>query len=79
MLQINCPHCGKRPESEFQNRGEVQHRPADPTSLDDAVWADFLYARANPRGVVQEHWWHVHGCRRFIAVMRDTASNRIVG
>ncbi len=79
MLLIPCPHCGNRPESEFHYGGEAHiARPHDPAALDDAAWAEFLYARSNPRGVHAERWRHLHGCGRFFNLRRDTRSDRFV-
>ena len=51
MLQIDCPWCGPRDESEFAYGGEAHiKRPANPDALSDAEWADYLFMRANPRG-----------------------------
>ena len=75
MLLIPCPHCGNRAEIEFQNGGEVIQRPADPSSLSDEQWADYLFNRDNGKGVVCEHWWHLHGCQRWFVLERDTRSN----
>ncbi len=48
MLLIDCPYCGKRPESEFRYGGEAHiARPGDPAALDDAAWGEFLYQRSN--------------------------------
>ena len=78
MLLIFCPWCGLRPENEFSNAG-VAHiaRPPDPSAVDDAGWAGFLYARSNPKGTHAERWRHVHGCGRFFNCVRDTVSDRI--
>ena len=75
MLLIPCPHCGNRAEIEFQNGGEVIQRPADPSSLSDEQWADYLFDRDNGKGVVREHWWHLYGCQRWFVLERDTRSN----
>ncbi len=78
MLLIDCPWCGKRPENEFRYGGEAHiARPRDPALLDDAAWADFLYARRNPKGKHAERWCHIHGCGRFFNCLRDTVSDRI--
>ena len=51
MLLIRCPHCGPRPEIEFRCGGEAHiARPAEPSKLDDAQWAEFLFFRTNPKG-----------------------------
>ena len=79
MLLIKCPHCGERPEIEFRYAGEAHvARPADPSTLDDAAWAEFLYMRANPKGWHAERWRHEHGCGRFFNAIRHTVSDRIV-
>ncbi len=78
MLRIPCPHCGPRDETEFVYGGDATvAQPLDPQSMSDAEWTDFLYLRDNPKGPHREHWYHAHGCRRWIAIVRDTASNRI--
>ncbi len=57
MLLIPCPWCGPRDEVEFRYGGEAHiARPAVPDALDDAAWAEYLYMRANPKGVIAERW-----------------------
>lgn len=78
MLLINCPYCGDRAESEFSCGGEAGiARPADPDSLSDAEWADYLFMRKNTRGQHREIWNHAAGCRRWFEVERHTVSYRI--
>jgi sarcosine oxidase subunit delta len=81
MLLIPCPYCGmERPEVEFRNGGEAHiARPPDPSAVNEADWAAFLYIRSNPKGVMAERWRHVSGCGRFFNVLRDTVSDTIVG
>jgi sarcosine oxidase subunit delta len=79
MLLIACPWCGARPENEFHYGGEAHiARPHDPSALDDAAWADFLYMRSNPKGRHAERWRHIHGCGRFFNCVRDTVSDRML-
>jgi sarcosine oxidase, subunit delta len=80
MLLIRCPYCRMdRPELEFRYAGEAHiARPADPSAVSDAEWADFLYMRANPKGIHIERWRHIHGCGRFFNSVRDTVSDRIL-
>ncbi|GAC1334684.1 MAG: sarcosine oxidase subunit delta [Beijerinckiaceae bacterium] len=79
MLLIPCPYCGKRPEIEFSYGGEAHVvRAADPASLGDEAWSDFLYVRRNPKGPHAERWRHLHGCGRFFNVVRDTMNDRIL-
>lgn len=77
MLLIHCPWCGPRDESEFSYGGEADiARPPRPEALSDAEWADYLFMRANPKGLARELWLHTHGCRRWFAAERDTVSYR---
>ncbi|MBU6498405.1 MAG: sarcosine oxidase subunit delta [Hyphomicrobiales bacterium] len=80
MLLIRCPYCDMaRPELEFRYGGQAHvARPADPATLDDAAWGEFLYVRSNPRGVAAERWRHAAGCGRFFNCLRDTVSDRIL-
>lgn len=78
MLQITCPWCGPRDQSEFAYAGEADVvRPADPSQLSDAEWAQYLFMRRNTQGVFREQWHHAHGCQQFFIVVRDTTTNQI--
>lgn len=78
MLLIECPWCGPRDESEFSYGGEAHiARPVEPEALSDAEWADYLFARTNPKGWHREQWVHAHGCRRWFNVERNTVSYEI--
>lgn len=70
---IHCPHCGVRPREEFTVRGSALSRPA-PDAGEEA-WFAYVYLRDNPRGVHDEHWHHTAGCRRWLVVTRNTATN----
>ena len=79
MLLIRCPFCGEQSEIEFRHAGEAHiPRPMTPASLSDCEWADYLYNRANPKGLHIERWRHVHGCGRFFNAVRDTVSDFFV-
>ena len=79
MMRIECPWCGGRDETEFHYGGEAHiARPEDPDALSDEAWADYLFMRANPKGVHAERWMHAQGCRRWFNVLRHTASHEIV-
>lgn len=41
------------------------------------AWRDYLHTRANPLGWVTETWYHGSGCRSYLQVRRNTASNEI--
>lgn len=80
MLLIRCPYCEiERPELEFAYAGEAHiARPADPSTLSDDEWRDFLFTRSNPRGTHFERWRHINGCGRFFNAVRDTVSDKFV-
>ena len=79
MLLIPCPWCGPRDEIEFRHGGEAHiARPADPEALDDALWGEYLFMRANPKGMIAERWVHSAGCRRWFNLLRDTVSHKIL-
>ena len=76
MLQIQCPYCGLRDESEFSYGGEAHiARPLDPYALTDTQWSDYLFNRKNPKGVHLERWVHTAGCRRWFNAVRNTATH----
>jgi sarcosine oxidase subunit delta len=79
MLLIVCPYCGKRPEIEFAYGGQAHlARPLRPAELDDGAWAEFLYMRANTKGVYAERWRHSRGCGRFFNALRDTSTDHFL-
>ena len=79
MLLIPCPFCGPRDESEFRYGAEsgVAYA-ADASRLDDAAWGEWVFVRANPKGPLNERWYHGQGCRRWFSLRRDTATDEIL-
>jgi heterotetrameric sarcosine oxidase delta subunit len=79
MLQIDCPWCGPRDQTEFAYGGEAHiKRPENPDDLTDHEWADYLFNRTNTKGVHAEQWCHASGCRRWFNALRDTVTYEIV-
>lgn len=80
MLLIKCPYCGmNRPETEFRNAGAAHiARPLDPGATSNTEWAEFLYLRDNPKGIIAERWRHAHGCGRFFNAIRNTVTDDFV-
>jgi len=75
-MRIPCPHCGDRGNEEFLYRGTAGlRRPG--TDAPDTEWHDYVYLRDNPFGPHRELWQHVHGCRRWLVVTRDTRTHTI--
>lgn len=78
MLLIHCPFCGPRAESEFRNGGQTHiQRPGPHDAVSDETWADYLFARANPKGEHRERWVHALGCRQWFNIARDTVTHDI--
>lgn len=75
MLFIRCPFCGPREETEFRHGGQGM---AIPAQASDAEWARVLYVRHTPAGPGAERWVHVHGCRQWFHVVRDTRTHAIL-
>ncbi len=79
MLQISCPWCGERDETEFHYGGQAHvPYPAAPAALDDAQWSQYRFVRDNPKGPFAERWSHSAGCRRWFNVLRDTSNHRVL-
>jgi heterotetrameric sarcosine oxidase delta subunit len=79
MLSITCPFCGPRNETEFIHGGALKkRRPHDPDQLSDQQWVEYLTVVNNPIGPLQEHWWHVRGCGKWITIERDTLTHDII-
>ena len=74
MKLLNCPLNGPRNISEFACGGEVAVPPDD---CSDGEWADYVFMRDNPRGVVREWWFHIPSSYWFIAE-RDTGTDEIL-
>ena len=75
MIQLECPNCGKRNQSEFKYGGEYNPRPATPSEVSDKEWADYVYMRDNKWGVQKEWWCHSSGCGKWFIAERHTRTN----
>ena len=78
MLLIACPHCGPRDETEFVYGGDASVTRPDPARADPAAWHAYVYLRDNPKGPHAELWYHQASCRRWLRVVRDTATHAIL-
>jgi len=74
-MRIDCPYCGSRDSGEFVYRGDAA--PIRPQAPDTAAFVDYVYMRDNPAGWIDEHWYHLRGCRQWLQVRRDTVSHDI--
>lgn len=75
-MRIHCPYCGSRDTGEFVYRGDAA--PIRPAAPDTDAFIDYVYLRDNVAGRMDEHWYHLHGCRQWLTVRRDTVSHEIV-
>ena len=78
MLEIKCPWCGPRAQTEFSYAGDATlTRPSLDTAT-ETEWYEHVYLRDNPRGPHDELWHHAAGCRRFVKVRRDVTTHEII-
>ena len=79
MFTIRCPYCGERDQSEFSNGGEAHvARPKDPEQISDREWSEYVFIRANPKGIYYERWVHTHGCKKWFNAVRNTSTDEIL-
>src|SRR5205809_312472 len=74
-MRIDCPYCGSRDSGEFVYRGDAA--PIRPKLPDPSAFIDYAYIRDNVAGWMSEHWYHLHGCRQWLTVRRNTLSHEI--
>ena len=74
---IPCPVCGPRDHAEFTYWGDATVVRPDLADTDSSHWAAYVYDRENPRGPHSEYWHHVHGCRLWMMVGRDTLTHEV--
>jgi len=77
MMQIECPYCGTRDETEFSYGGEA-HVARPGLNADDKTWTDYLFFRDNTKGVHAERWRHSRGCGQWFNALRDTSTHRFL-
>jgi sarcosine oxidase, subunit delta len=75
-MQLPCPWCGARDESEFVCAG-TSHIVRPGAAATDTDWGRYLFFRDNPKGLHLERWRHVYGCGLWFNVARDTLTHEI--
>jgi heterotetrameric sarcosine oxidase delta subunit len=75
MLRIPCPLCGERDYTEFHYGGDAGKRRPPLGVPDLKAWHDYVFIFDNVKGPHREFWQHVVGCRQWLVVERDTATN----
>jgi sarcosine oxidase subunit delta len=77
MLRITCPLCGERDYTEFRYGGDASKpRPAH-GAADQKAWHDYVFLFDNIKGPHREFWQHVLGCRHWLVLERNTATNEV--
>ncbi|MBV8784508.1 MAG: sarcosine oxidase subunit delta [Gammaproteobacteria bacterium] len=77
MMQLPCPFCGMRDESEFVCGG-ASHIERPPLAASDETWGAYLFFRDNPKGALHERWRHVYGCGQWFNLTRDTLTHQVL-
>ena len=77
MLRIECPLCGERQYTEFRYGGDAGKRRPEHGTADLGAWHEYLFLFDNPKGMHREFWQHVQGCRQWLVVVRDTATDTV--
>ncbi|SMY09102.1 sarcosine oxidase subunit delta [Flavimaricola marinus] len=79
MLTLTCPYCGTHAdETELAPGGEAHLKRFGPGSSDED-FEDYLFRRANPKGVHFERWRHAYGCGKWFLAARCTTTLEVYG
>jgi len=74
-LRLKCPNCGSRSFTEFWFGGELRPQPHAGITPEEDYRR--LWLPENASGIQVERWFHFAGCRRWLTVERDTATNEV--
>jgi len=82
VLRIPCPWCGPRDYNEFRYGGDATKlRPAHGATAAEGAgaeaWHHQVFVFDNPKGLHREYWQHVQGCRHWLVLERNTATNQV--
>ena len=78
-MRIQCPFCGERDLSEFSYRGDAAFKRPDASASDAGPqFYEEVYLRSNPAGAHEELWYHLHGCRSWLKVTRNTRTHEVL-
>jgi methylglutamate dehydrogenase subunit B len=77
VLRIPCPLCGERDYTEFRYGGDARKQRPPHGMSDLKAWHDYVFVFDNIKGPHREFWQHVLGCRQWLVVERNTATNRL--
>jgi len=79
MLRITCPVCGERDYTEYHYGGDARNKRPERDAIGLKAWHDYVFLFDNVKGIHREFWQHIVGCRQWLIVERDTATNLVVG
>ena len=77
-MRITCPFCGLRDLAEYTYYGDASRERPSVDNTDPEAWSSYVYERDNPKGPHKEFWHHLHGCRQWLVVERNTATHEIL-
>ena len=77
MLRITCPLCGERDYTEFRYGGDATKQRPVHSCAGRKVWHDYVFLFDNTKGPHREFWQHVLGCRQWLVLERNTATNEV--
>ncbi len=66
-----------RDHGEFTYYGDATVVRPDIVEPAPEPWAAYVYDRTNPKGPHTEYWHHLHGCRAFLIVERNTETHAV--
>jgi sarcosine oxidase, subunit delta len=77
MIIILCPYCHEqRTEKELTYGGEAGIvRATQPHDESDRAWTEYLFMRANPKGLLEEQWCCSSGCGQWFTVVRHSVTH----
>lgn len=79
MLILECPYCGTHAEETELHAGGQAHITRETVGANDAAFEQYLFTRANPRGVHLERWRHANGCGKWFHAARSTTTLEVYG
>lgn len=78
MIVLRCPYCHEqRTEEELAYGGEAGIERPPPETASDVQWTDYLFMRANRKGLQAEQWCCSAGCGQWFKVVRHTVTHEV--
>lgn len=79
MLSIKCPVCGVHADETELSAGGEAHISRASVGSTDAEFEEYMFLRANVRGINLERWRHSFGCGKWFHVARNSTTNVVLG